>query len=251
MQLGKALEVPLSEATYVIVPSRAAQRKLAGPVPPFACIVDEAWLLESFTEGELQNVRDYFVDLSTVPSRKRKASSLSLQQESATGTPRAKSRAKRPVAPLSSERSKRSELSDRNADRDPSEPRRSEPREPIEPEEDEELIEPEEEEDMQLDPADDSDDESYCASDADEDATATPANANVTPDDADIANVWWLIDELRQWDKKGQIRHQLERCSREGISNARKLYYRYKNFIEKHVPDLRVRKPYQKRARVV
>lgn len=213
VQLGQGLQVPLSQATYVIVPSVATQRRLDGPIPPFAFVVDETWVLDSYIRGELQNVRDYTVDLA--PSRKRKSSSLT------------------PV----------------DADPKPvrSRARRSAPQPRPEPEPE---PEPEQEEaDMSLDV--DSDD-SYCEESGDEadGGDGAAPSPDLSPSEADIANVWWLIDELRAWDKKGQIRLQLERCSREGISNARKLYYTYKAFVEKNVPDLRVRKPYTKRARV-
>lgn len=196
------------------MPSEVAQRKVSGPVPPWASVVDEAWLNHSFMRGELQAVREYYVDVP--PTRKRKSSALSPPDPPAAPKP-TKSRAKRPApAP-----------------------------------------EPEPEPDLETDvvPDDDSDDESYCAT-GDEgnsapSAQVTAPSAQVTaPSDADIGNVWFLIDELREWDKQGQLRHQLERCSREGITNARKLYYKYKTYIKTKVPGLQVRKPYTKRARV-
>lgn len=191
----------------MIVPSEVAQRKVSGPVPAWASVVDEAWLNHSFMRGELQAVREYYVDVP--PTRKRKSSALSPPDPPAAPKP-TRSRAKRPApAP-----------------------------------------EPEPEPDLETDmvPDDDSDDESYCAT-GDEGDSAASAQVTV-PSDADIGNVWFLIDELREWDKKGQIRHQLERCSREGIANARKLYYTYKAYIKTKVPDLQVRKSYKKRARV-
>jgi hypothetical protein len=108
---------------------------------------------------------------------------------------------------------------------------------------------------------DDSDDESYIGSgdeadDGDGDGTDGDRDRAASaplrePTDADISNVYWLVDELLKWDKRGPIRHQLERCSRDvGIPNARKLYYTYKEYIKKNVPDLRARRPYKKRARV-
>lgn len=208
--------VSLQDADYAVLASDASQRKLPGTIPPWVNTVDEAWLVDSFIEGELQPVRDYYIDVA--PSRKRKTSSLSPLDPEPTPSPA-------PPAPKKGRPAKR--------------------RAPPEPEPEPEIdIELDDDDDMPIE-VDDSDDESYVGSDD----AGGPVKKD-EPSDADIVNVWCLIDELRKWDKKGQLRAQLEDCPRRGIPNARKLYYTYKGFIQRNVPDLRARKPYRKRARV-
>lgn len=233
LQLGKASEVPLHDADYVIVSSDATKRSLPGPAPQWAVVVDEAWLHDSFLNDELQNVRDYFVDLPATPA----SEAVTLAAPSASASPSASMRKRKSSTLFSAE---------------PVEPPKPKSRAPKRPAP---APEPEpEEEDMVID-VDDSDDESYVGSgdegdeaDGDDD-TSAPVRKD-PPNDADISNVYWLVDELLKWDKRGSIRHQLERCSRDvGIPNARKLYYTYKEFIKENVPGLRARRPYKKRAR--
>lgn len=238
LQLGKASEVPLCDADYVIVSSDATKRSLPGPVPQWAVVVDEAWLHDSFLNDELQNVREYFVDPpASVPSAQPSPVAL-VASISPSAPSRKRKSATLPSAEIESPKATKSRA-----------PKRPAP-----------APEPEPEEDMVID-VDDSDDESYIGSgdeadDGDGDGTDGDRDRAASaplrePTDADISNVYWLVDELLKWDKRGPIRHQLERCSRDvGIPNARKLYYTYKEYIKKNVPDLRARRPYKKRAMV-
>lgn len=249
--------MPLTAATYVIVSSAETQRSVTGDIPPFACVVDEAWLLNSFMEGALQNVREYFVD--PLPhSRKRKSSSLSVLKEPRQSASRSSSEDSELSEPLlvqskltptphpqpqpsagsktGSSKGSSKAVKGKDAERD------------ADPDADAVDVDWEV---MDVDPGltnnDDSDDESYCTStSADERDVDVEV---VAPSEADMTNVWWLIDELRIWDKKGAIRDILQQCSKKGVPNPRKLYYSYKPFIEKRVPDLRVRRPYTKRVK--
>lgn len=207
----------LDDADYAVFPSDVAQRKLPDTLPAYVNPVDEAWLVDSFMKGELKPVRDYYIKVALC--RERKTSSLSPLEPEPTPSPTPPPRAPKKGRPA----------------------KRPAPPEP-EPE-----IEIEDDYDLPIE-VDDSDDESYVGSDDAGGHTGGPQKDE--PSKADIVNVWCLIDELRKWDKKGQLRAQLEDCPRRGIPNARKLYYTYKGFIQKNVPDLRARKPYRKRARV-